>query len=131
MHDLIRHTLERVAGLLTPRPHGRHRARPVPFAPHRPSVPPAPPQAGPVWTARTAHRPATPQSGAALPRAGSPYGLDRPLDGDEVALVRPYLAAHEERRQARRRRALVWATLGIDTEPLRVHGPGPVLEAAR
>jgi hypothetical protein len=40
------------------------------------------------------------------------------FDGDAVALVRPYLIAHEQRkeahRQRERRRALVLATMGID-----------------
>jgi hypothetical protein len=40
------------------------------------------------------------------------------FDGSAVALVRPYLIAHEQRREAHRqrerRRALVLATMGID-----------------
>ncbi|WP_431044801.1 hypothetical protein ACQUSR_24685 [Streptomyces sp. P1-3] len=40
------------------------------------------------------------------------------VDGDALALVRPYRVAHEERQQRRRpRRALVMATTGVDFLP--------------
>ncbi|WFB09204.1 hypothetical protein LRS74_20800 [Streptomyces sp. LX-29] len=48
-----------------------------------------------------------------LPAHRSPYGLREVFDGDTIALVRPYLIAHERRqervRQRRRRRTLVLA----------------------
>ena len=47
-----------------------------------------------------------------------------PVDGDAVALVRPYVVAHERRKQRQRRRALVLATVGIDVGPRVVHGVG-------
>ncbi|MHC0431246.1 hypothetical protein ACX6XY_13780 [Streptomyces sp. O3] len=51
----------------------------------------------------------------------SPYGLDVPLDGEDTALVRPYLVEHEQRQeraqQRRRRLALVLAAdFGIDLD---------------
>ncbi|MER7404100.1 hypothetical protein ABT373_16800 [Streptomyces sp. NPDC000070] len=54
-----------------------------------------------------------------LPRHRSPYGLSTPLDGTASALVRPYLAAHEQEAalQQRRRLALVLAAdFGIDLD---------------
>ncbi|MER5223599.1 hypothetical protein [Streptomyces flaveus] len=54
-----------------------------------------------------------------LPRHRSPYGLVTSLDGADSALVRPYLAAHEQEAalQARRRLALVLAAdFGIDLD---------------
>jgi hypothetical protein len=54
-----------------------------------------------------------------LPAYRSPYGLDGPLDGGAVALVRPYIAAHEQEcaRQRRRRLALVLAAdFGVDLD---------------
>ncbi|WP_156723131.1 hypothetical protein [Streptomyces apocyni] len=83
------------------RGHGRHRTRPAALpAPSRPA-------------------PAAPRQHAA--RARSPYGLDTPLNGEDTALVRPYLAAYEERqeraRRRRRRLALVLAAdFGIDLD---------------
>ncbi|WP_308295414.1 hypothetical protein [Streptomyces sp. MUM 178J] len=58
---------------------------------------------------------------AGLPAARSPYGLDEPLDGGAVALVRPYLNEHERRRerarQQRRRLTLILAAdFGIDLD---------------
>ncbi|NUK22821.1 hypothetical protein [Streptomyces lunaelactis] len=48
------------------------------------------------------------------------------LCGEDVALVRPYLVAHERRREDRlqtsRRRALLLAVHGIDIGPLTIHG---------
>ncbi|MCF1599720.1 hypothetical protein [Streptomyces muensis] len=61
-------------------------------------------------TARPSGAPARPSS----PR--SPYGLASPLDGEETALVRPYLVAFEERRRRRERRLVLVhaADFGID-----------------
>nr|WP_086019611.1 hypothetical protein [Streptomyces violaceusniger] len=46
--------------------------------------------------------------------------------GEDIGLVRPYLVAHERRREARqqraRRRALWLAVHGIDIGPRRIHG---------
>ncbi|MFC9679051.1 hypothetical protein [Streptomyces sp. NPDC056948] len=39
-----------------------------------------------------------------LPRYRSPYGLPTPLDGSASALVRPYLAAHEQELALQQRR---------------------------
>lgn len=48
----------------------------------------------------------------------------RPLDGETIALVRPYLATHErrveQRLQRERRTAAVLATAGIDYDIVRV-----------
>lgn len=50
----------------------------------------------------------------------------RPLRGEDHALVRPYLVAHERREEARcqraRRRALWLAVHGIDVGPRVIHG---------
>ncbi|MGW1163603.1 hypothetical protein ACWD48_36560 [Streptomyces sp. NPDC002519] len=50
----------------------------------------------------------------------------RPLRGEDNALVRPYLVAHERHREARRqrarRRALWLAVHGIDIGPRVIHG---------
>lgn len=85
---------------------GRHRARRALPAPGR-----APSGSVPE---RVASRPER-------VRPRSPYGLDVPLNGDETALVRPYLAACEERqeraRQRRRCLALVLAAdFGVDLD---------------
>jgi hypothetical protein len=81
-----------------PPPRGRHRAE-QPAAVPRPLAPPVP---------------LTPLVRPSLPR--SPYGLASPLNGEDAALVRPYLVAFEERqRRRRRRRTLVLAPVfGID-----------------
>ncbi|MEU9288512.1 hypothetical protein AB0D57_28405 [Streptomyces sp. NPDC048275] len=54
-------------------------------------------------------------------RAGS-----RPLRGEDNAMVRPYLVAHERREEARRqrarRRALWLAVHGVDIGPRLIHG---------
>jgi hypothetical protein len=54
-------------------------------------------------------------------RAGS-----RPLRGEDNAMVRPYLVAHEQREEARRqrarRRALWLAVHGVDIGPRLIHG---------
>lgn len=85
---------------------------------------------------RAGARPAGPAGAARSPRPGpgawrlpaprSPYGLGGPLDGEETALVRPYLAAHEARhRQAWRRVALALAAdFGIDLDERDLHGLG-------
>ena len=48
------------------------------------------------------------------------------LRGEDVALVRPYLVAHERRREERlrasRRRALLLAVHGVDIGPRTIHG---------
>jgi hypothetical protein len=49
----------------------------------------------------------------------------RPLRGEDIGLVRPYLVAHERqeaRRQRARRRALWLAMHGIDIGPRLIHG---------
>ena len=54
-------------------------------------------------------------------RAGS-----RPLCGEDNAMVRPYLVAHERREEAKRRRArrrALWlAVHGVDVGPRIIHG---------
>lgn len=67
MNDLIRRFLEWVSAVLAPRAGGRHRACPEASAPHVSAVVPS------------------------LPALRSPYGLDTPLNGEDVALIRPYL----------------------------------------
>ncbi|MYV60757.1 hypothetical protein GTW37_15995 [Streptomyces sp. SID4931] len=64
---------------------------------------------------------------AARPR--SPYGLGGRLDGEDTALVRPYLVEHERQehaaRQRLRRLSLVMAAdFGIDLDTRDVHGMG-------
>jgi hypothetical protein len=56
-----------------------------------------------------------PRTAAVQPPAPrGPYRLAEPLNADEVALVRPYLVAHEQRQ---RRRTLVMAVyFGIDLD---------------
>ncbi|MFE7273884.1 hypothetical protein [Streptomyces sp. NPDC057623] len=84
IHAFLRWVLE----VFGPHPRGRHRAdRPAAVPPLL--TPPAP--APPV-------RPSSPRS---------PYGLESPLDGEETALVRPYLVAFEERRRRRERRLVL------------------------
>jgi hypothetical protein len=95
--SIIHAFLRWVVEVFGPRPRGRHRAERA--AAVRPLLaPPAPP----AWHSS--------------PR--SPYGLESPLNGEEVALVRPYLVAFEERRRQRERRlALVLAAdFGIDLD---------------
>lgn len=50
----------------------------------------------------------------------------RPLRGEDHAIVRPYLVAHERREEARRqrarRRALWLAVHGVDVGPRLIHG---------
>ncbi|MGP4047532.1 hypothetical protein [Streptomyces sp. 2A115] len=50
----------------------------------------------------------------------------RPLRGEDNAMVRPYLVAHERREEARRqrarRRALWLAVHGVDIGPRHIHG---------
>nr|WP_156726722.1 hypothetical protein [Streptomyces apocyni] len=65
------------------------------------------------------------------PAHRSPYGLDLPLDGEDTALVRPYLVEHEERqervRQRRRRLALVLAVdFGVDLDRHLIGAAGEV-----
>ena len=101
MHDLIRRALEWLRLLFAPGTGKRRRPRRdryprLGFIPVRPYAPPPP-----------------------LPRHRSPYGLPTPLDGAASALVRPYLAAHEQEAalQQRRRLALVLAAdFGIDLD---------------
>lgn len=60
---------------------------------------------------------APPASPAWPPLPRSPYGLEPPLKGEEVALVRLYLVAFEERQRKRERRlVLVRADFGIDLD---------------
>lgn len=95
MPHRIARALESLLRLL-PLP-GRHRAASGPARP-RPEVPP--------------YRHTSPHPSAVL-------------NGDEVALVRPYVPAAEERReqraQRRRRRVLLLAACGIDTGPHWIH----------
>jgi hypothetical protein len=51
-----------------------------------------------------------------LPRVPAPV-----LRGEDIALVRPYVIAHERRQEARRR-ALGPAVHGIDAGPCWIHG---------
>ncbi len=101
---IIHALLSWVAVKFGPRPYGRHRCRPTPGpSPERSARP-----LGPI--------------SVALPR--SPYGLDLPIDGAETALVRPYLAADEQRQ---RRLALVLAAdFGIDLDTHVLYGVGVV-----
>ncbi|WP_078973169.1 hypothetical protein [Streptomyces sp. MMG1533] len=63
----------------------------------------------------------SPAPGQIVCRVGS-----YPLHGEDNAMVRPYLVAHEEheeaRRQRARRRALWLAVHGIDIGPRIIHG---------
>lgn len=100
MHDLIRRTLEWLRILFSPGTGKRRRTR------HRPHL---------CLHFTAVRRPSAPT----LPHHRSPYGLATPLDGTDSALVRPYLAAHEEEAvlQQRRRLALVLAAdFGIDLD---------------
>ncbi|MEV6395174.1 hypothetical protein AB0M39_10420 [Streptomyces sp. NPDC051907] len=57
-----------------------------------------------------------------LPAARSPYGLHLPLNGQETAMVRPYVLADEQRQ---RRLALVLAAdfgVDVDAHLLGAHG---------
>jgi hypothetical protein len=112
MHDLIRRISEWVRALFAPRTRGRHRARQAVPAP-RTATFAAPP--GPALRPRR-----TP----ALPARRSRYGLETPLDGEQVALARPYLVAceQERERQQQRRRALLPALDGVDVGPEWIHG---------
>lgn len=70
--------------------------------------------------ARGRHTPAY-VHGRTARRAGS-----RPLRGEDNAMVRPYLLAHERRGEARRRpvrrRDLWLAVQGVDIDPRIIHG---------
>ncbi|UGY92628.1 hypothetical protein [Streptomyces gobiensis] len=50
-----------------------------------------------------------------LPRHRSPYGLDEPLCADALPLVRPYVAAEEQRQ--RRQDLIAAAQFNTDTDP--------------
>jgi hypothetical protein len=65
------------------------------------------------------HRATVPTAPVSAVRPPLPYRARfETFDGGSVAIVRPYLVAHEKRREAyrqrERRRALVLATMGID-----------------
>jgi hypothetical protein len=97
VRDLTVRFLEWVMALLAPA-RGRHRA----------SQAPAPALVGPT----VARRLRTTQ----IP----PRMVGEPIDGDATALVRPYLAAYEQRE---RRTALLLALDGIDMPgPVWIHG---------
>lgn len=101
MHDFILRTLERLRLLLGPGTGKRRRSHCHPMP--RPDLTPVRPTVAP------------------LPRHRSPYGLPTPLDGTASALVRPYLAAHEEEeevalRQRRRLTLVLAADFGIDLD---------------
>ncbi len=69
-----------------------------------------PTTAAPAPQPQTTDRPAYGQVGQFGPgwgwtaRPQSPYGLRETFDGDTLALVRPYLIAHEERQERARQR---------------------------
>jgi hypothetical protein len=105
----MRQLLVRLAAMLLHRPAaGRHRHRP----PHPSPVP------GPVVAAR-----AVPPAVVVAERS-DPVPL---LRGEDTALVRPYVLAHEAsreevRRQRARRRTLWLAVHGVDLGPRVIHG---------
>jgi hypothetical protein len=84
----------------------------------RPVVSAVPPRA--CVQRAAAPRAAAPR--AALPARRSLYGLEGPLEGERVALVRPYLVHWEQRQQRERRRALELALDGVDAGPEWIHG---------
>lgn len=112
--SIIHAFLEWASAVLAPRAGERHRACPEGSASCASAVVPTP-ASGP----RPRRRPV-------LPALRSPYGLDTPLKGEDVALVRPYLVAFEERqRQLQRRRDLGMAAhFGIDLDTRVIHGVG-------
>lgn len=62
-------------------------------------------------------------------RPRSPYGLGEALNGEDTALIRPYLVEHErqEKRARQRRRCLTLvmaADFGIDLDTRDVHAAG-------
>lgn len=48
------------------------------------------------------------------------------LRGEDCALVRPYLVAHEQRLRKQRRRVLLFASYGIDLDTRDIHSPGAI-----
>jgi hypothetical protein len=101
VHDLIRRTLEWLRILFSPGTGKRRRAR------HRTYL---------CLHFTAVRHPAAPLP---LPHHRFPYGLATPLDGTDSALVRPYLASHDQEAvlQQRRRLALVLAAdFGIDLD---------------
>lgn len=48
------------------------------------------------------------------------------LRGEDCALVRPYLVAHEQRLRKQRRRVLLFAAYGIDLDTRDIHSPGAI-----
>jgi hypothetical protein len=108
--SIIHAFLEWVTALLWPAT-GRRRAQRI-------LTSPVPPQA-------RVRRPAAPRT--ALPRQRSPYGLKSSLDGEQAALIRPYLVHLEQRRQEERRRALEQAVTTAPVLLARIDpGAGPV-----
>jgi hypothetical protein len=97
MPHFIPRILEPLVSLFLPAA-GRHRAA-------------GPPEGRPREDAPTLHLPRVPAA---------------PLRGEDVALVRPYVTAHEHQREARlrrhRRRALWLAVHRIDIGPRLIHG---------
>ncbi|WP_065960028.1 hypothetical protein [Streptomyces sparsogenes] len=110
MAHVIAWILEALLRLLLP-PSGRHRAADSAAATPLPHLP-TPPRLAP-----TPHAPARPMAAAGLPDHG--HG---------VAMVRPYVVAHERaerrlRRLRRQRRRTLWlAVHGIDIGPRVIHG---------
>ncbi|MDI3407952.1 hypothetical protein [Streptomyces cavernicola] len=102
MTHAIARLLESVLRLLLPTARGRHR----------------------LSGDQPAERPAE-ASPARIPHARAPLHTYA-LHGEDSALVRPYLIAHEqrqeERRQRARRRALWLAVHGVDIGPRLIHG---------
>ncbi|MET7714367.1 hypothetical protein [Streptomyces sp. NPDC005407] len=48
------------------------------------------------------------------------------LRGEDCALVRPYLVAHEQRLRKQRRRVLLFASYGIDLDTRDIHSLGAI-----
>ncbi|WP_240137917.1 hypothetical protein [Streptomyces sp. MUM 178J] len=98
MTDPIRVLAVRARLLYRSRVDGRHHARVAVLA-YRPAAD------GPAALMAAARRMGPPR----LPTPQSIYGLDAPLDGDETALVRPYVVAWERWQERSRQQRLTLA----------------------